>query len=196
MRSFGKNFKEGFTLVELLVVIAIIGLLSTIVYLNLNDARENAKVAESVVDARALKMATLLYYHDMEFYPPDVNRGWDPGFTKKFPYNPDTGKTDMSVECDHCPPNWKGLINQKWNGPYIGVWPRFTAWEGKYDYNYWGAPTTRYGCYIPAGIYIGVQRDYDDENPITPYAEQIMVNKGYDYDGCVNGEAQMILYPL
>ncbi|MBT4516906.1 MAG: prepilin-type N-terminal cleavage/methylation domain-containing protein [Candidatus Komeilibacteria bacterium] len=37
--------KKGFTLVELLVVIAIIGILSTVAVVNLNSARDKAKVA-------------------------------------------------------------------------------------------------------------------------------------------------------
>ena len=37
--------KKGFTLVELLVVIAIIGILSTVAVVNLNSAREKARIA-------------------------------------------------------------------------------------------------------------------------------------------------------
>ena len=37
--------KQGFTLVELLVVIAIIGILSTVAVVNLNSARDKAKIA-------------------------------------------------------------------------------------------------------------------------------------------------------
>lgn len=41
----GETMKKGFTLIELLVVIAIIGILSVVAVVNLNSARNKAKVA-------------------------------------------------------------------------------------------------------------------------------------------------------
>lgn len=193
MRNFSK---KGFTLVEMLLVVTIIGLFASILFTNSNRARERAKVVEAISTARVLKSAIILYYDDMEFSPPDVNRGWDPGFVYPFPNNPDTGKIKKEVECDHCPANWQDIVEANWKGPYIGTWPRFTPWRGKYDYNYWDSLTGRHGCQVLPGIYVGVQGDYQNKNTIPEEAEQIMINQGNDNDGCLNGEAQMILFPI
>jgi len=186
---------SGFTLIELLVVIAIIGLLSSIVFASLQNAREKGRVARAIGNAEALKKATKLYHHQMGFYPPDVGRGWDPGFLKPLPWNPDTEATAIP-SCGHCPSNWDQIVQQRWDGPYLTSWPQFTPWNGKYDYNYWGSGATRYGCPIPPGVYQGVQRDYVDENPINSVAEQFMIDQRIDFDGCLNGEAQLIMFRL
>lgn len=187
--------KTGFTLIELLVVISIISLLFSMVFVGLRTAREKGKVGSVVSNADALRKATELYCHDMGFYPPDLGRGWDPGFLKPLPWNPDTGATTIP-SCDHCPTNWDQIVQERWDGPYLNLWPYFTPWKGKYDYNYWPTGATRYGCSIPSGIYIGIQRDYADENPISSTAEQIMIDRGIDFDGCLNGETQLVLVPL
>jgi prepilin-type N-terminal cleavage/methylation domain-containing protein len=184
--------QKGFTLIELLVVIAIVGLLASVVLVSLNSARQRAKIARSASDQKQLGLALMLYFDDMGFYPPDVNRGWDPGFSHVLPYNPDSGLTDTPA-CAYCPVDWVAQVQAKWKGPYIIAWPARTAWNGKYDYNYWPAPGVRYGCNVLAGVYIGVQRDYDENNPVPPDAEQKMVEMGLDADGCVNGESQFIL---
>jgi prepilin-type N-terminal cleavage/methylation domain-containing protein len=57
-----KQVQKGFTLIELLVVIAIIGLLSSVVLLSLNSAREKARNARRVADARQIVGALELYY--------------------------------------------------------------------------------------------------------------------------------------
>jgi len=187
--------KKGFTLVEILVVIAIIGLLSSIALVTLNRAREKAKVAQAGSISRILAMATEFYYDDVGFYPPDVNRGWDPGFMQPLPYNPDTGQSTVP-SCTHCPPDWVNLVQANWRGPYLNTWPQFTPWKGKYDYNYWEAGAIRYGCVLLPGIYMGVQGDYNNQNIIPAYAEQLMINQRYDIDDCINGESQMILIKL
>ncbi len=187
--------QKGFTLVEILVAIAIIGLLNSIAFVTLNRAREKARVAQAGSISRILAMATEFYYDDMGFYPPDVNRGWDPGFLQPLPFNPDTGQSTIP-SCGHCPPDWVNLVQANWRGPYLNSWPKLTPWKGKYDYNYWEAGAIRYGCVLLPGIYTGVQGDYSNQNTIPAYAEQLMINQRYDIDDCINGESQMILVKL
>ncbi|HEY4524295.1 MAG TPA: type II secretion system protein [Candidatus Paceibacterota bacterium] len=61
--------KRGFTLIELLVVIAIIGLLSSIVYTSLGQARQKAKDSKRLQDLLQVRNALELYYAKYGQYP-------------------------------------------------------------------------------------------------------------------------------
>ena len=54
----------------------------------------------------------------------------------------------------------------------------------------------RYGCTLEAGLYIGIQGDYDNNNQILDTTEQRMLDLGLDSDSCLNGEAQLVLWTL
>ena len=187
----------GFTLIELLVVISIIGLLASLLLIAVSDAREKARVATALDTQRQLQKAMELYYDDMGFYPPDVNRGWDPGLSKPLPYNKDLGYDCNTNPADcpawNTPPDWITQVQARWKGPYVAVWPNTAPWGGKYDFNNWSTPTVRYGCTVPPGVYIGTQRNYDDTNPIPLVAEQWLLSNGQDADNCLNGESQLQL---
>ena len=191
----------GFTLVELLIVVAIISILGAIILLAVRSSRQSSAVSMAGYTQGQVALAVSLYASRMGFYPPDVNRGWDPGLARSLPWNADTeaGSPPPSpydspgINDDHLPANWQDTVQAKWDGPYLPVWPRFTPWNGKYDYNYWGSGTTRYGCNIPSGVYLGVQGNYVNNNTIPASSEVEMTARGFDADNCINGESQLTL---
>ena len=147
-----KNKREAFTLVELLIVVGIIGILSAITVLVINPSiLDKVRVSTAASDQRQLQSAAVLYRTQIGFYPPDTNRGWDPGFARALPYNLDPEDEGDCATTPSCPglsqqplPNWppdwetlKTRVQNNWQGPYIINWPRNTPWNGKYDYNYW-----------------------------------------------------------
>ena len=67
-----KPFSKGFTLVELLVVIAIIGVLATLVLLQLGTARSRARDVKRIADVSQLRSAVELYFDDNGNYPPGI----------------------------------------------------------------------------------------------------------------------------
>lgn len=69
-KKLNGSLKKGFTLVELLVVIAIIGLLASIILVNINSVRSKARDAKRIAELR--QIATALYMladsQDGEFF--------------------------------------------------------------------------------------------------------------------------------
>lgn len=65
-------FSRGFTLVELLVVIAIIGILATLLLLQLNVARSKARDTQRATAVNQIQIAVELFYDDCGWYPQDI----------------------------------------------------------------------------------------------------------------------------
>ncbi len=92
--------EKGFTLVELMVVIVIIGLLATVVLINVLPSQDKAMQTKARADIATLEQAMEMYRLDNFSYPTDLNAlvqppaGSDPtrfrsgGYVKKLPTDP------------------------------------------------------------------------------------------------------------
>jgi len=78
MRDMIKRRLKAFTLIELLVVISIIGILTTLIFANLNSARERARDVQRKSDLRSIQTALKLYNIDNGSYPATItfNSSW------------------------------------------------------------------------------------------------------------------------
>ena len=111
---FGSRLRKGFTLVELLVVIAIIGVLATLVLLQLGSARGRARDAKRIADVNQIRGALELYYEDNAgTYPDDIYAAAEPlkpylvtlpmdplDRTEKYKYSYDAGTRSYQIAAD------------------------------------------------------------------------------------------------
>ena len=122
----------GFTLIELLVVISIIGILTALIMVNFNAARQRARDVQRKSDLDQVKKALRMYYNDTNVYPsassgkivgctPSQTFDWGEQFycgtmiyMKTLPKDPSEGKTyyysQASSGQDFC--LWAGLENK------------------------------------------------------------------------------------
>ncbi|MCY7397217.1 MAG: type II secretion system major pseudopilin GspG [Sphingomonas bacterium] len=68
-----RDEEQGFTLVELMVVIVIIGLLATVVLINVLPSQDRAMTTKARADIATLEQAMEMYRLDNFTYPSDLN---------------------------------------------------------------------------------------------------------------------------
>ena len=99
-KRLGKKREEGFTLVEMMVVLVIIGLLATVVIINVLPATDRAARTRVQADLSTLEQAIEMYRLENLRYP-----------------TTDEGLAVLS-------PNYvRRLPNDPWNSPYVYVSP-------------------------------------------------------------------------
>jgi len=67
--AYPERSRRGFTLIELLVVVAIIGILATVVVVNLTNSQKKARDAKRKADISSIEQALGLYFVDSGQYP-------------------------------------------------------------------------------------------------------------------------------
>ena len=131
--------EEGFTLVELMVVIVIVGLLATVVLINVLPSQDKAMATKAKADIATLSQAMEMYRLDNFAYPADLGAlvappsGADPARTRSGGYV-------------------KSLPSDPWNRPYQLAVP---GKSGAFDIYSLGADGTPGGTGENADIYAG-----------------------------------------
>ncbi|GEM_PF-732793 len=122
----GTNFREGFTLIELLVVMAIIGVLASLIFLNVGSSLGKARDAQRKNDLNAIQTALELYHSDNGKYPPTTS-GWvmstnptspwipglGPSYIKTMPLDPKNSCTSHPAIDSNC--FAYAYYSQQWN---------------------------------------------------------------------------------
>ncbi len=90
-RRRSRKNEEGFTLVELMVVIVIIGLLATVVVINVMPAQDTARIRKAEADIATLEQGIEMYRLNRMTYPSagdGLQALVSQGFVKRLPDDP------------------------------------------------------------------------------------------------------------
>ena len=117
------NIYAGFTLIELIFSMLIISILAALFSITGKWVRDRALFAKFMTDIREIKIGVSRFEQDVGVFPPDVDRGIDPGLASK------TGWKAGGHSA-----KWETLDMKGWKGPYIKAWSR-NPWGGLYDWD-------------------------------------------------------------
>lgn len=115
MQYFAKKKKKGFTLIELLVVIAIIGILATIVVVNVNGARTKAKDTAIKGSLESLRSAAELIYDASGNYASTCSTTTNPDYARIYAAVVAQGQTPT---CNPLATSWAAAANLNAGGSY------------------------------------------------------------------------------
>ena len=134
--STHRRSRSGFTLVELIIAFFIVAILAAVMTVHTQWIRHRALSAIFFSDIRQVKIAAGRFEHDIGYYPPDVNRGVDPGLITKYGWQAGGHSS-----------KWDLVDLSEWSGSYLEEWDEWkrNPWGGLYDwdnyepgYNYMG----------------------------------------------------------
>jgi len=109
-----RNRQTGFTLIEIMVVVVILGILASVVVINLSDRPDVARVTKAKEDIRGLETALEMYRMD-NFQYPSTDQGIE-ALVKK----PETPPQAANYRAGGY---LKRLPNDPWGRPYVYLSP-------------------------------------------------------------------------
>lgn len=118
--------EKSFTLIELLVVIAVIGLLSSVVLVQIGPVRERARIAKAREEVNTIFTAITTYWGNTEEYPHSNNIDTADGFKACCgSYSPQMGNDPwgQSYFYDGCPEPCGSCSGSGWDASCeTGLW--------------------------------------------------------------------------